>query len=107
MNLVVEQGSMVITWGGDDVVRITHTAPDAYKPSLARKDPTVDPNAPSARELEVLRCLVAGDTNEEIGSQLKVSAATAKFHVASLMKKLDAKNRVVCAVMAVRAGLVQ
>lgn len=104
MNLVAEQGSMIVTWADDDIIRVTHTAKDAHKPCPSRRSD--DPNALTPRELETLGCIVNGDTNEEIGARMKISAVTAKFHVTNLMKKLGAKNRVVCAVMALRNSLV-
>lgn len=47
----------------------------------------------SARELEVLRTLAAGQTNKEIARTLDVSPNTVKTHVARLYEKLDARRR--------------
>ena len=60
----------------------------------------------SERELEVLRLLAAGKENSEIAAELYISAATVKNHVAAVLTKLDAQNRVEAAASAVRAGLV-
>lgn len=56
------------------------------------------------REEEVLRELAAGRTNAEIADNLHVSLSTAKTHVASLMSKLGARNRVEVAMWAYDTG---
>ena len=60
----------------------------------------------SPREVDVLRLVVAGHDNAEIGRQLHLSASTIKHHVSSSLEKLGVDNRVQAAVMAVRLGLV-
>jgi LuxR family transcriptional regulator, regulator of acetate metabolism len=47
----------------------------------------------SRRELEVLRLLVAGRSNREIGVELVLAAGTVKFHVGSILRKLGVRNR--------------
>jgi DNA-binding CsgD family transcriptional regulator len=47
----------------------------------------------SARELEVLREVMAGRSNQEIADRLGVSPNTVKTHVARLLDKLGAKRR--------------
>jgi DNA-binding CsgD family transcriptional regulator len=53
------------------------------------------------REMEVLGLMADGLANKEIGVRLGISAHTAKFHVESLLRKLDAANRA----EAVREGI--
>ncbi|TWE11526.1 response regulator transcription factor [Rudaeicoccus suwonensis] len=57
------------------------------------------------RELEVVRAVVEGLSNAEIGRRLYVGEATVKTHLASAQQKLGATNRVSVAVAAVRAGI--
>jgi LuxR family maltose regulon positive regulatory protein len=47
----------------------------------------------SQRELEVLRLMAAGCTNQEIASQLVIAIGTAKRHIANIFDKLDVRNR--------------
>ena len=60
----------------------------------------------SARELDVLRLVVAGCENSEIARQLHLSPSTIKHHVSSTLEKLGVDNRIQAAVMAVRLGIV-
>ena len=46
------------------------------------------------RELEVLRCIDQGRTNQEIAALLLVEIGTVKNHVHSILEKLNVKNRV-------------
>jgi DNA-binding NarL/FixJ family response regulator len=57
------------------------------------------------RECEVLRLVTAGLSNAEIAEHLHISPATAKTHVAHLLTKLDARDRVQLVIIAYQAGL--
>ena len=58
------------------------------------------------RELEVLEMVARGRSNAEIAEQLTISPATAKTHVAHLLTKLDARDRIQLVIIAYQAGLV-
>jgi DNA-binding NarL/FixJ family response regulator len=60
----------------------------------------------SEREREVLRLIVAGAGNAEIGRELSISRHTVKQHVTNIFGKLGVTTRVQAAVQAVREGLV-
>ena len=62
-------------------------------------------NDVSNRELEVLRLLAQGKTNEQIAHELVISANTVKTHVKSTMKKLGASNRAEAVNIAIRKGV--
>ena len=47
----------------------------------------------SARELEVLKLLASGSTNNEIARTLWVTEQTVKFHVSNIYRKLGVANR--------------
>ncbi|GII76984.1 DNA-binding response regulator [Sphaerisporangium rufum] len=60
----------------------------------------------TAREVEVLRLVAAGLSNDEIAGQLVISRATAKTHVSRVMGKLGARDRAQLVVRAYESGLV-
>jgi DNA-binding NarL/FixJ family response regulator len=57
------------------------------------------------RELEVLRELAKGMTNREIAERLYISKNTVKYHVHSILEKLDLPNRGEAAKFAKKHGL--
>jgi len=58
------------------------------------------------RELEVLRLLAAGLSNNKIGEQLYISSTTAKFHVSNIMRKLEVSRRAEAVYAASKRGLI-
>jgi DNA-binding CsgD family transcriptional regulator len=61
----------------------------------------------TVRELEVLALLAEGASNKLIARRLGISANTAKYHVASLLEKLDAVSRTDAVAQAARIGVLQ
>jgi DNA-binding NarL/FixJ family response regulator len=59
----------------------------------------------TARELEVLRLLVAGHPNRVIGEELGIDVTTVKKHVGKLMRKVGVDNRIALSVEAVNHKL--
>lgn len=59
----------------------------------------------TARELEVLRLVAVGRSNQEIADELDVSPLTAKTHVSRILTKLGARDRVHLVIAAYEAGL--
>jgi DNA-binding CsgD family transcriptional regulator len=59
----------------------------------------------TARELEVLALLAEGASNKQIARRLGISTHTAKYHVASLLEKLDAVSRTDAVAHAARIGV--
>jgi len=67
--------------------------------------PTTEPLTP--RELEVLRLMARGLQNKEIANELVISERTVKFHVSSILQKLDAGNRTEAVTIALQQNLVE
>ncbi len=61
----------------------------------------------TAREEEVLLAVAGGRTNTEIARELFVTLSTVKSHVANLMTKLGARNRVEVALWAYDTGRIR
>ena len=59
------------------------------------------------REVEVLALLAEGASNKAIARQLGISVHTAKFHVGSLIDKLDAVGRTDVVAHAARLGVIR
>ena len=73
----------------------------------ADRPPPAQPVEPlTAREEEVLASVAGGRTNSEISEDLHISLSTVKTHVASLMTKLGARNRVEVVMWAYQTGRV-
>src|SRR5271154_1288790 len=60
----------------------------------------------TARELEVLKRIVAGRSNKEISGDLPISEATVKTHINSLLSKLGVSYRTQAATTALQRGIV-
>ena len=58
------------------------------------------------RELDVLALLAEGASNKDIARRLGISVHTAKFHVGSLLEKLDATGRTDAVAHAARRGVI-
>ena len=61
----------------------------------------------TAREMDILRLMVEGLTNQAIGDVLGLSAGTVKGYAQTLMHKLGTNDRTQAAVKAIRLGLVK
>lgn len=59
----------------------------------------------SERELEVIRLIVAGNSNQKISAILHISESTVKFHVNNILTKLGANDRTQAAITALKRGI--
>lgn len=75
--------------------------------SDSRSEPTQPIEPLTEREEEVLVTVARGRTNAEVAEELYISLSTVKTHLASLMTKLDARNRVEIAMWAYESGRVR
>jgi DNA-binding NarL/FixJ family response regulator len=73
--------------------------------SLSRTSaPAAEPLTP--REIEVLSLLAEGAGNKMIARRLGISEHTVKFHVGSILAKLDASSRTEAVTLGLRQGLI-
>lgn len=63
--------------------------------------------APTARELEILRLMVAGWTNKQIARGLDLSEGTVKNHVSHILAKLGVRDRTRAILRAIEEGLIR
>jgi LuxR family maltose regulon positive regulatory protein len=68
--------------------------------------PASAPDGLTPREVDVLRLLAEGRTNQEIGRAFHLSEFTIKRHVANILTKLDLPSRAAAAAYATRKGLI-
>ncbi|MEW2516794.1 response regulator transcription factor [Actinacidiphila alni] len=93
-------------------VRAAHRGQAVLAPTVAQKllghvrgpaAPAAE--APTERELEVLRLVAAGSTNKEAAKQLFISEATVKTHLLHLYAKLGVRDRASAVAAAYKSGL--
>lgn len=61
----------------------------------------------TTREMDILKLMVEGLTNQAIGDVLGLSAGTVKGHAQTVMRKLGTSDRTQAAVKAIRLGMVK
>ena len=102
----VNSGGMLIKTSlmREAMLSLTEAAADQSKD---RRAGTTTLNGLTARERDVLKLVVKGQSNKEIGRTLSISEETAKKHAQTILSKLGVSDRTQAAVKAVRAGLVE
>jgi DNA-binding CsgD family transcriptional regulator len=96
--------SVPVAWLGGYVARIHQILGDAPVVEESRtRDRT---KSLSVREVQVTQLVAAGYSNDEIAGRLVISNRTVQSHVASALRKTQARNRAELGVLAVREGLV-
>jgi DNA-binding NarL/FixJ family response regulator len=103
-----------------EAVRVVVSGETLLAPAITRRlieqfvsRPAPSPGGPrqleelSERELEVLKLIARGHSNDEIALALFVSHATVKTHVTHILTKLRLRGRVQAVVLAYECGLVQ
>ena len=91
----------------EDAIRKVHTGlrwiPAQVAERLAERMGSTDL---TAREIEVLEHIVAGNSNKAIANRLNISEATVKSHINSILNKLGVSDRTKAATTALQRGLV-
>jgi DNA-binding NarL/FixJ family response regulator len=79
--------------------------------TFAQARPDISPVQPveplTDREEQILATVARGRTNAEIATELHISLSTVKTHIASLMTKLGARNRVEIVIWAYETNRIQ
>ena len=76
----------------------------AFSDARPRRPPPQPVEPLTVREEEVLVTVARGRTNAEVADELHISLSTVKTHLASLMNKLGARNRVEIVMWAYETG---
>lgn len=72
----------------------------------ASRNPSPSREQLSQRELEILKLMTEGMTNRQISFETDLSLATVKFHVSSILSKLNAASRTEAVALAMQHRLV-
>jgi DNA-binding NarL/FixJ family response regulator len=90
-----------------ETIRSVHDGAKRIHPDIAAQLANhMGETALSARELEVLSLVAAGNSNKTIGSRLLITEATAKGHVKNIMAKLGANDRTHAVTLALQRGII-
>jgi DNA-binding NarL/FixJ family response regulator len=90
-----------------EMIRSVHAGRKRIPPQIAAELAEHAGDDPlSAREIHVLRLIATGNSNKLIASQLSISEATAKTHVANILSKLGANDRAHAVTIAMKRGII-
>jgi DNA-binding NarL/FixJ family response regulator len=90
-----------------DTIRAVHEGKQPLLPKVAERLAARQHRAElSSREMDVLRLLIKGRSNKEIGAALFVGEDTVKAHLKTLFAKLGVQDRTEAAISAIRHGIV-
>jgi DNA-binding CsgD family transcriptional regulator len=93
--------------GGVAGIRLARLGERATVALVSREPPSVAASAElTPRERDVLLMMAEGASNKTIARRLGISVHTAKFHVGSLLEKLDATGRTDAVAHAARLGVI-
>jgi DNA-binding NarL/FixJ family response regulator len=89
-------------------IRAVHAGRRRIPPEIAAElaEHAAD-EALSDRELSVLTCVAAGNSNREVAEQLSVGEETVKAHMKNILSKLRAKDRTHAVTIALKRGIIR
>jgi len=103
--LFSDRGDTVLR-GFEDPVRVYEVLWDTGEAQPQRRAALVYPGGLTKREIEVLRLIAGGRSNQEIADELVISINTVLRHVSNIFDKTGVANRAEAAAYATRQGLV-
>ena len=91
-----------------DTIRAVHAGQKRIPPEIAAQlaDHVADDSL-TAREIEVLNLIAAGNSNKLIADRLSIGEATVKSHVTNILSKLSANDRAHAVTIALKRGIIE
>ena len=90
-----------------ETIRAVHSGQKRIPPEIAADLAEHAADDPlTAREIEVLQLIAAGNANKTIAEQLAIGEATVKTHVSNILSKLDANDRAHAVTIALKRGII-
>ena len=91
-----------------ETIRSVHAGNKRIPPEIAAElaDHAADDQL-TAREIEVLRLIAAGNANKIVADHLSITEETVKAHVKSILSKLDANDRTHAVTIALKRGIIE
>jgi DNA-binding NarL/FixJ family response regulator len=89
-----------------DTIRAVHAGQKRLPPEIAAEiaEHATDDTL-TAREIDVLRLIAAGNANKEIAAQLSITEETVKGHVKNILAKLGANDRTHAVTIGLKRGI--
>src|SRR5579862_7062704 len=90
-----------------ETIRTVHAGQKGIPPDIAAElaEHAADDEL-TAREIDVLRLIAAGNSNKLIADQLSIGEATVKSHVTNILSKLGANDRSHAVTIALKRGII-
>jgi len=91
-----------------DAIRSVRAGNQYFPRSIRNSVPgKMNRSALSPRELDILRLIVKGLSNQEIADALNITRGTVKWHVNIILRRLDVNDRTQAVVVAAQRGIVE
>lgn len=91
-----------------DAIRSVRAGKEYFPRSIRNSVPgKLNRSALSPRELDILRLIVKGLSNQEIADALSITRGTVKWHVNIILRRLDVNDRTQAVVIAAQRGIVE
>jgi DNA-binding NarL/FixJ family response regulator len=91
-----------------DTIRAVHAGKKRIPPEVAAElaDHAADDSL-TAREVEVLRLIAAGNANKLVADRLSITEETVKAHIKNILSKLDANDRTHAVTIGLKRGIIE
>jgi DNA-binding NarL/FixJ family response regulator len=90
-----------------ETIRAVHAGQKRIPPEIASElaQHAADDDL-TAREIDILRLIAAGNANKQIADQLSIGEATVKSHVTNILSKLGANDRTHAVTIGIKRGII-